>query len=116
MVAIDEAQFFGMDIIQTVQELANHGYRVILAGLDQDFKGVPFGPMPKLMAIAEQVTKLQAVCSVCGSPASEHKDSLMDNLQKRRSRHPSGCGRSIRTPLSTPSCSTYWTNQYGKIK
>ena len=70
LIAIDEAQFFGEDIIDTVQELANHGYRVILAGLDQDFKGVPFGPMPKLMAIAEQVTKLQAVCSVCGSPAS----------------------------------------------
>lgn len=70
LIAIDEAQFFDEDIIDTVQELANHGYRVILAGLDQDFKGVPFGPMPKLMAIAEQVTKLQAVCSVCGSPAS----------------------------------------------
>ncbi|WP_102693106.1 thymidine kinase [Rummeliibacillus pycnus] len=70
VVAIDEAQFFGEDIIETVQKLANHGYRVILAGLDQDFKGVPFGPMPELMAIAEQVTKLQAVCSVCGSPAS----------------------------------------------
>lgn len=70
LIAIDEAQFFGEDIINTVQKLANHGYRVILAGLDQDFKGVPFGPMPKLMAIAEQVTKLQAVCSVCGSPAS----------------------------------------------
>lgn len=70
VIAIDEAQFFGDDIIDTVQELANHGFRVILAGLDQDFKGMPFGPMPKLMAIAEQVTKLQAVCSICGSPAS----------------------------------------------
>lgn len=70
VVAIDEAQFFEEDIIETVQKLANHGFRVILAGLDQDFKGVPFGPMPKLMAIAEQVTKLQAVCSICGSPAS----------------------------------------------
>ena len=70
LIAIDEAQFFGEDIIETVQQLADHGYRVILAGLDQDFKGVPFGPMPFLMAIAEQVTKLQAVCSVCGSPAS----------------------------------------------
>jgi thymidine kinase len=70
LIAIDEAQFFGEDIIDTVQKLADHGFRVILAGLDQDFKGVPFGPMPFLMAIAEQVTKLQAVCSVCGSPAS----------------------------------------------
>ncbi|WP_146552972.1 thymidine kinase [Rummeliibacillus sp. SL167] len=70
VIAIDEAQFFDEDIIDTAQSLANHGYRVILAGLDQDFKGIPFGPMPKLMAIAEQVTKLQAVCSVCGAPAS----------------------------------------------
>ena len=70
LIAIDEAQFFGEDIIDTVQKLADHGFRVILAGLDQDFKGVPFGPMPFLMAIAEQVTKLQAVCSICGSPAS----------------------------------------------
>ncbi|WP_146550175.1 thymidine kinase [Rummeliibacillus suwonensis] len=70
VIAIDEAQFFDEDIIDTAQGLANHGYRVILAGLDQDFKGIPFGPMPKLMAIAEQVTKLQAVCSVCGAPAS----------------------------------------------
>ena len=70
LIAIDEAQFFGEDIIETVQKLADHGFRVILAGLDQHFKGVPFGPMPFLMAIAEQVTKLQAVCSVCGSPAS----------------------------------------------
>ncbi len=70
VIAIDEAQFFGQDIIEAVQKLADHGYRVILAGLDQDFKGVPFGPMPYLMAISEQVTKLQAVCSECGSPAS----------------------------------------------
>lgn len=70
VIAIDEAQFFGEDIIETVQNLASHGFRVILAGLDQDFKGVPFGPMPFLMAIAEHVTKLQAVCSECGSPAS----------------------------------------------
>lgn len=53
-----------------VQVLANRGYRVIVAGLDQDFRGLPFGQVPQLMAIAEHVTKLQAVCSVCGSPAS----------------------------------------------
>lgn len=70
VIAIDEAQFFEDDIVEIVQQLANHGFRVILAGLDQDFKGVPFGPMPNLMAIAELVTKLQAVCSVCGSPSS----------------------------------------------
>ena len=63
-------QFFDGDIVVVVQVLANRGYRVIVAGLDQDFRGLPFGQVPQLMAIAEHVTKLQAVCSVCGSPAS----------------------------------------------
>jgi len=70
VIAIDEAQFFDEGIIDVVQRLANHGFRVIVAGLDQDFRGEPFGPMPTLMTIAEQVMKLQAVCQVCGSPAS----------------------------------------------
>ncbi|MFD2680805.1 thymidine kinase [Bacillus seohaeanensis] len=70
LVAIDEVQFFDEGIVEVVQKLANSGYRVIVAGLDQDFRGEPFGPMPNLMSIAEQVTKLQAVCAVCGSPAS----------------------------------------------
>lgn len=70
IIAIDEVQFFDAQIIETVMALANEGFRVILAGLDQDFRGEPFGPMPQLMAIAEHVTKLQAVCTVCGSPAS----------------------------------------------
>lgn len=70
VIGIDEAQFFDEGIIDVVQRLANHGFRVIVAGLDQDFRGEPFGPMPPIMAIAELVTKLQAVCQVCGSPAS----------------------------------------------
>ena len=70
VIAIDEAQFFDENIVDNVQKLANHGFRVIIAGLDQDFRGRPFGPMPSLLSIAEQVTKLQAVCTVCGSPAS----------------------------------------------
>lgn len=70
IVAIDEVQFFDEEIITVTQQLANSGYRVILAGLDQDFRGEPFGPMPALLALAESVTKLQAVCAVCGSPAS----------------------------------------------
>ncbi|MFS0613459.1 thymidine kinase [Lederbergia ruris] len=70
VIAIDEAQFFDESLVDIVQQLANLGHRIIIAGLDQDFRGEPFGPMPKLMAIAEQVTKLQAVCVVCGSPAS----------------------------------------------
>lgn len=70
VIAIDEAQFFDEGIVDVVMELANRGFRVIVAGLDQDFRGEPFGPMPRLMAVAEHVTKLQAVCTVCGSPSS----------------------------------------------
>ncbi len=69
VVAIDEAQFFDETIISLVQELANKGLRVILAGLDTDFRGEPFGPMPRLMAEAEIVDKLHAICMVCGEPA-----------------------------------------------
>jgi thymidine kinase len=70
VVGIDEVQFFDEHIVEVIQELANRGYCVIAAGLDQDFRGEPFGKMPELLAIAETVTKLQAVCAVCGSPAS----------------------------------------------
>jgi thymidine kinase len=70
VVAIDEVQFFDDDIINVCDALADAGKRVIAAGLDQDFRGEPFGPMPKLMALAESVDKLQAICVVCGAPAS----------------------------------------------
>ena len=70
VVAIDEAQFFDDEIIQVVEKLADQKIRVIVAGLDTDFRGEPFGPMPELMARAEHVDKLQAICMVCGEPAS----------------------------------------------
>src|SRR3990172_2541815 len=70
VVAIDEVQFFDLDIVSVCQSLAERGRRVIVAGLDMDFRGEPFGPMPLLMAEAEQVEKLQAICVVCGTPAS----------------------------------------------
>ncbi|WP_409296104.1 thymidine kinase [Peribacillus sp. SCS-26] len=70
VIAIDEVQFFDAEIVEVAQHLADSGFRVILAGLDQDFKGEPFGPVPALLSLAESVTKLQAVCAVCGSPAS----------------------------------------------
>lgn len=70
VIAVDEVQFFDEHICDVLTLLANQGYRVIAAGLDQDFRGEPFSVVPQLMAIAELVTKLQAVCSVCGSPAS----------------------------------------------
>lgn len=70
VVGVDEAQFFGADLVAVVQQLADRGVRVILAGLDQDYLGRPFEPVPQLMAIAEDVTKCHAVCTVCGGAAS----------------------------------------------
>jgi thymidine kinase len=70
VVGIDEAQFFDEAVVDVAQKLANRGIRVIVAGLDMDFLGQPFGPMPRLLAVAEQVTKLQAVCVRCGDSAS----------------------------------------------
>lgn len=70
VVGVDEAQFFDQEIVTIVQQLAGRGVRVIVAGLDTDFRGEPFGCMPILMAQAERVDKLQAICMVCGEPAS----------------------------------------------
>ena len=70
VVAIDEAQFFDEVIVQIAEELASRGIRVLVAGLDTDFRGEPFGPMPFLMSRAERVDKLHAICMVCGDEAS----------------------------------------------
>jgi thymidine kinase len=70
VVAIDEVQFFDWAIADVCTVLADRGKRLILAGLDQDFRGEPFGPMPLLMALAERVDKFQAICVVCGAAAS----------------------------------------------
>jgi len=70
VVAFDEVQFFDDDIIQIAEDLASRGIRVICAGLDLDFRGEPFGPMPQLLARAEDVTKLHAICVICGEHAS----------------------------------------------
>jgi len=69
VVAIDEAQFFDMELIKVANVLADRGFRVIVAGLDMDFRGVPFGPIPGLMATAEYVTKVHAICMNCGNLA-----------------------------------------------
>ena len=69
VVAIDEAQFFDEGLVAVCNELANRGVRVIVAGLDMDFKGVPFGPIPALCAIADEVTKVHAICVRCGALA-----------------------------------------------
>jgi thymidine kinase len=69
VVGIDEAQFFDMGLVDVCNELANRGIRVIVAGLDMDYKGVPFGPIPALCAVADDVTKVHAICVRCGSLA-----------------------------------------------
>jgi thymidine kinase len=70
VVGIDEAQFLDPEIVQVAQELADKGIRVIVAGLDMDFRGEPFGPMPIFMSMAEHVDKLHAICMTCGDEAS----------------------------------------------
>ena len=80
VVGIDEAQFFDGSIVEVVQKLANSGVRVIIAGLDTDFLGKPFGPMPALMAVAEDIQKVHAICVKCGSPA-QHSHRLSKNDQ-----------------------------------
>ncbi len=71
VVGIDEAQFFDSELVDVCEKLANDGKRVIVAGLDQDYRGKPFEPMPQLLAIAEYITKTHAICVVCGNPASK---------------------------------------------
>ena len=81
VLGIDEVQFFGRGIVKVIEELANSGKRVIVAGLDQDFRGVPYEPMPQIMAIAEYVDKILAVCMVCGNPANKTQ-RLTDQTEK----------------------------------
>ncbi len=70
VVGIDEVQFFGQDVVWAVEELVRGGVRVVASGLDLDFRGEPFGPMPQLLARAETVDKLSAICVICGQPAT----------------------------------------------
>jgi len=81
VVGIDEAQFFDEGIVDVCQQLADRGVRVIVAGLDMDYLGKPFGPMPKLLATAEYVTKLHAICMSCGSLASHSYRKSEDEEQ-----------------------------------
>lgn len=81
IVAIDEAQFFDPSIIEVCNDLADKGYRVIVAGLDQDYKGLPFGSIPALLAIAEYVTKNLAICVKCGNPANRTQRTVHQDMQ-----------------------------------
>jgi len=81
VIGIDEAQFFDKGLVDVVVKLANMGTRVIIAGLDMDFKGVPFGPIPGLMAVADHVTKVHAICVRCGSIAQfSHRTSEQEQV------------------------------------
>jgi thymidine kinase len=108
IVAIDEAQFFGPDLIALANELADRGVTVIVAGLDVTFDGQPFEPLPSLMALAERVDKLTAICTVCGEEAAFHVrlagataapvDAIAENiggLEKYQAR----CRRHFRRPV-----------------
>lgn len=81
VVGIDEAQFFDQDIVQVCTELASQGVRVIVAGLDMDYRGKPFGPMPDLLATADYITKLHAICVQCGNIASISYRKVADEAQ-----------------------------------
>jgi thymidine kinase len=76
VVGIDEVQFFGPDVLPVCEALASRGVRVICAGLDQDFRGHPFEPMPQLLAVAEYITKQLAICVVCGNPANRSQRTV----------------------------------------
>lgn len=81
VVGIDEAQFFDNSLVEVCQQLANNGIRVIIAGLDMDYLGNPFGPMPHLMAVAEHVSKVHAICVRCGNIANHsHRLTKSDKL------------------------------------
>lgn len=77
VIGIDEAQFFSKEIVDVCNRLANEGKRVLVAGLDQDYRGAPFEPMPQLLAIAEYITKTLAICVVCGNPADKTQRKIL---------------------------------------
>ncbi len=81
VVGIDEAQFFGGEVVALCNDLANQGKRVIVSGLDQDYRGEPFEPMPQLLAVAEYITKTLAICMVCGNPANRSQRMTEDKAR-----------------------------------
>jgi thymidine kinase len=79
VIGIDEGQFFDLTLVDVAEKLANEGKRVIVAGLDQDYRGKPFEPMPQLLAVAEYITKTLAICVVCGNPADRTQRKTADS-------------------------------------
>jgi thymidine kinase len=81
VVGVDEAQFLGLELVPVVQQLADAGKRVICAGLDTDYRGVPFEPIPQLLCIAEYIDKMLAICVQCGNPA-KHTQRIVDSSER----------------------------------
>ncbi len=79
VIGIDEGQFFDSGLVDVAERLANQGKRVVIAGLDQDYRGKPFEPMPQLLAVAEYITKTLAICVVCGNPADRTQRTTPSN-------------------------------------
>jgi thymidine kinase len=111
VIGIDEGQFLGRELVPVVETLANRGKRVIVAGLDQDYQGRPFEPMPALLAVAEYITKTLAICVVCGNPANRTYRKVQRggrvvvggaDLYEARCRRCFALGRRVRAPESAP--------------
>jgi thymidine kinase len=102
VVGIDEGQFFDLSLVEVADTLANRGLRVIVAGLDQDYRGRPFEPMPQLMAVAEYVDKTLAVCMRCGAPANRSQ-RLVHAGRPRRGGAARGSTRRAAAPASSPT-------------
>jgi len=101
VVGVDEGQFFDNGIVEVAEELAGLGKRVIVAGLDQDFRGKPFDPMPQLLAVAEYITKTLAICVVCGNPADRTQRTIGDServLVGASEAYEARCRRCFRPP------------------
>jgi thymidine kinase len=99
VVAVDEAQFLGLELVEICEDMANSGLRVIVAGLDMDYRGEPFEPIPQLLAKAEYITKNLAICMVCGNPADRSQ-----RLVKRDSRIVVGT-----TEMYEARCRLHWS-------
>jgi len=103
VVGIDEGQFFDAGIVDVAEELANAGKRVIVAGLDQDYRGKPFEPIPQLLAVAEYITKTLAICVVCGNPADRTQRTTKAServLVGAKDSYEARCRRCFEPPIS----------------
>ncbi len=103
VVAIEEAQFFDDGIVEVCESLADWGYEIMITGLDMDFRGQPFGPMPALLAVADEVVKLRAICARCGRDASRSQRLINGEPGPRVGAHDTGRRPGeLRGPLSPP--------------